>query len=110
MGGRDFRIPSLSLSGPADFAESNARQSGGLLPIPQQSFLRLASTPSLLKVYGAEGLTNRDALVALDTSLALPQVCEREEAPGVPVLWHRWHPATRHHRKRGWTPALPPLR
>jgi toxin-antitoxin system PIN domain toxin len=55
----------------------------------QQSVLRLASTPALLKAYGAEGLTNRDALVALDALLALPQVCEREEPPGTVALWHR---------------------
>lgn len=53
----------------------------------QQSFLRLASTPTLLKVYGAEGLTNRDALVALDALQALPQVCLRDEPPGVLTLW-----------------------
>ena len=46
----------------------------------QQSFLRLTSTPALLKAYGATGLTNRDALLALDALMALPQVCEREEA------------------------------
>lgn len=55
----------------------------------QQSFLRLASTPVLLKAYGAEGLTNRDALVALAALLALPQVCERAEPPGLVALWHR---------------------
>ena len=55
----------------------------------QQRFLRLASTPTLLKAYGATGLTNIDALVALRALLALPQVCEREEPPGTPVLWHR---------------------
>lgn len=55
----------------------------------QQSFLRLASTPTLLKAYGAEGLSNRDALLAMGALLALPQVCEREEPPGVLVLWHR---------------------
>jgi len=55
----------------------------------QQSFLRLASTPALLKVYGAEGMTNRDALVALNALLALPQVCERKEPPGVLALWQR---------------------
>ena len=53
----------------------------------QQSFLRLASTPTLLKAYGAEGMTNRDALVALDALQALPQVCTREESPGVFALW-----------------------
>lgn len=55
----------------------------------QQSFLRLATTPALLKAYGAEGLTNRDALVALEALLALPQVCEREEPPGALALWRR---------------------
>ena len=55
----------------------------------QQSVLRLASTPALLKAYGADGLTNRDALVALDALLALDQVCEREEPPGTLALWHR---------------------
>ena len=53
----------------------------------QQSFLRLASTPTLLKAYGADGMTNRDALVALDALQALPQVCTREESPGVFALW-----------------------
>ena len=55
----------------------------------QQSFLRLASTPRLLKAYGAEGLTNRDALLALRALLVLTQVCERDEPPGVLALWHR---------------------
>ena len=55
----------------------------------QQSFLRLASTPTLLKAYGATGMTNRDALVALGALMALPQVCEREEPPGTLTLWHR---------------------
>jgi toxin-antitoxin system PIN domain toxin len=55
----------------------------------QQSFLRLASTPALLKAYGATGLTNRDALVTLGALLALRQVRERDEPPGTPVLWHR---------------------
>ncbi len=55
----------------------------------QQSFLRLASTPALLKAYGAQGLTNRDALSALGALRALNQVSERDEPPGVPALWHR---------------------
>ena len=53
----------------------------------QQSFLRLASTPALLKVYGATGLTNRDALAALDALQALPQVRVADEPPGVFALW-----------------------
>ena len=55
----------------------------------QQSFLRLASTPALLKAYGAEGLTNRDALLALGALQALNQVTERDEPPGALALWHR---------------------
>jgi toxin-antitoxin system PIN domain toxin len=55
----------------------------------QQSFLRLASTPALLKAYGAEDMTNGDALLVLETWLALPQICEREEPPGVLALWRR---------------------
>lgn len=55
----------------------------------QQSVLRLASTPALLQACGAKGLTNRDALVALEALLALPQVLEREEPPGTVPLWHR---------------------
>jgi toxin-antitoxin system PIN domain toxin len=55
----------------------------------QQGFLRLASNPAQLKAYGAVGLTNRDALVALNAFLALPQVCERAEPPGLVPLWHR---------------------
>ena len=59
----------------------------------QQSFLRLASTPTLLKAYGATGLTNRDALTALAALLALPQVREHDEPPGTFALWQ--HIATR---------------
>jgi toxin-antitoxin system PIN domain toxin len=55
----------------------------------QQSFLRLASHPALSKAYGADALTNRDALVALDALLALTKVCERAEPPGTVALWHR---------------------
>jgi uncharacterized protein len=55
----------------------------------QQSFLRLASTPALLKAYGATGMSNRDALLALGALMALPQVGERDEPPGTFALWQR---------------------
>jgi len=53
----------------------------------QQSFLRLASTTAVLNVYGAVGLTSRDALLALDALQSLPQVVVRDEPPGVFALW-----------------------
>ena len=55
----------------------------------EQSFLRLASTPALLRAFRAQGQTNRDALTALQVLLALPNVVQREEAPGTAPLWHR---------------------
>ena len=61
----------------------------------QQSFLRLVSTPALLKVYGAPhstngGMTNRDALAALAALQALRQVRVADEPPGVFELWCRF--------------------
>ncbi len=55
----------------------------------QQSFLRLATSPRILERYGAMGMTNRDALLALQTLLARPGVQEREEPTGTVALWHR---------------------
>ncbi len=55
----------------------------------QQSFFRLASSPTLHKAYGAERMTNRDALLAMDSFQALPQVTQRDEPPGVSALWRQ---------------------
>jgi uncharacterized protein len=53
----------------------------------QQSFVRLASTPTLHQAYDAKGMTNRDVLVALDALQALPQVALRDEPAGTYTLW-----------------------
>ncbi len=53
----------------------------------EQSFMRLASTPSVQRTYDALGLTNRSVWLALDTLQALPQVTWREEPPGVFAQW-----------------------
>lgn len=53
----------------------------------QQSFLRLASTPTLLNVYGAPSATNRDACNALQALSALPQVAVVEEPPNLMACW-----------------------
>lgn len=55
----------------------------------QQSFLRLASTPAILKAYGAEGMTNHDSLLLLRALLDLPQVGQCKEQDGVEALWQR---------------------
>ena len=55
----------------------------------EQSFLRLLTTPTILKAYGVEGFTNRDALSALAAFQSLPQVDHREEPAGTGTLWHR---------------------
>lgn len=70
-------------------AERTAAEPAVFCRSTQQSFLRLASTEALLKAYGALGLTNRDALVALSDLMTLPQVCDRLEPPGTVALWHR---------------------
>lgn len=55
----------------------------------QQSFLRLATTPVLLRVYGAEGFTNEDAANLLQTLSLLPTVGLLDEPPEIPSLWLR---------------------
>ena len=49
--------------------------------------MRLLSTATLAKAYGAVPLTNSDALLTLDNLQALPQVTWRDEPPGVLGLW-----------------------
>jgi len=55
----------------------------------QQSFLRLATTPAILRKYGAESLTNDDALEVLKQFLSLPMVSYRDEPAGLVPIWHR---------------------
>lgn len=56
----------------------------------KKAYRRLARKyhPSLLKTYGAEGLTHRDALVTLNSLQALPQVTVRGEPRGTVALRH----------------------
>lgn len=54
----------------------------------QQSFLRLVTTPAILRAYGAEGLTNRDALRVHASLMKLPAIRFLEEPPGIEALWH----------------------
>ncbi len=53
------------------------------------SFLRLASTPALLRLSNATGLTNGDAIATLTRLLGETRVAHRDEPEGVAPLWHR---------------------
>ncbi len=55
----------------------------------QQSFLRLITTPALLRQYQAEGFTNREALVEYTLLRNQLAVTEIDEPPGTAALWHR---------------------
>jgi uncharacterized protein len=53
----------------------------------QQSFLRLATTPALLRAYGAEGFTNQDAVSLIATLAKLPRIRLLPEPPDLEPLW-----------------------
>jgi toxin-antitoxin system PIN domain toxin len=55
----------------------------------QQSYLRLISTAALVKAYGVQPLTNKNAMLALDQLQALPQVAWQSEPAGVFEFWRR---------------------
>jgi len=55
----------------------------------QQSFLRLATTPAILRTYGVESFTNDDAIKVLNQFLSLPTISYRDEPPGLVAIWHR---------------------
>lgn len=55
----------------------------------QQSFLRLITTPPLLRVYAAEAMTNRSAWTTFDLLRSRPSISLRDEPPGTVALWQR---------------------
>jgi toxin-antitoxin system PIN domain toxin len=55
----------------------------------QQSFLRLAITPAILKAYGAEGFTNLDAVSLIAALTKLPNIQMLPEPLELEPLWHR---------------------
>lgn len=73
----------------AELKKATQRQPAWFCRATQQSFLRLMTTPALLRQYQAEGFTNRDAVAVytlLHTQLA---VAEIDEPTGTVALWHR---------------------
>jgi toxin-antitoxin system PIN domain toxin len=55
----------------------------------QQSFLRLATTPAILKTYGAEGFSNQDAANLLHDLTKLPNIRTLDEPAVLEPLWLR---------------------
>ncbi len=55
----------------------------------QQSFLRLSTTPALLRAYGAEGFTNQDAVRLIAALAKLPKIRLLPEAADLEPLWLR---------------------
>ncbi len=55
----------------------------------EQSFLRLATSPSILTQYRAEGLTNHDAIGFLNRFHQTNHIIFLEEPPGTRDLWLR---------------------
>jgi len=55
----------------------------------QQSFLRLITTPQILRAYAAEAMTNRSAWRTFELLRAQPGITARDEPPGSVALWHR---------------------
>ena len=55
----------------------------------QQSFLRLATTPTLLRAYRAEGFTNQDAVGLIAALTQQPVIRFLPEPPDLEFLWHR---------------------
>ena len=69
------------------FAETSAQNPACFCRAIQQSFLRLATTPVLLKTYGAEGFTNQDAANLIKTLSGLSVVSTLEEPPALQSRW-----------------------
>ena len=69
------------------FARASKRRPACFCRATQQSFLRLASTPAMLRVYGVIGLTNDNALSTYEALSASPAVGYREEPVGIKTLW-----------------------
>lgn len=55
----------------------------------QQSFLRLITTPQILRAYAVETMTNRSAWRTFELLRAHSSIVVHDEPPGTVALWHR---------------------
>ena len=71
------------------FTAATPERPAGFCRATQQSFLRIATTPAILKAYGAEGFTNQDAVSLLETLSQLPNIRTLVEPSDLEPLWLR---------------------
>ncbi len=71
------------------FAATTAASPAFFCRATQQNFLRLATTPVLLRTYGAEGFTNQGAVSLIASLAKLPKIHLLSETPVLEPLWHR---------------------
>jgi len=55
----------------------------------QQSFLRLLTTPQILRAYAVEAMTNRIAWTTFELLRSRPSITLQDEPPGTVALWHQ---------------------
>lgn len=55
----------------------------------QQRFLRLITTPQILRAYAVEAMTNRSAWKTFELLRAHSSIVVHDEPPGTVALWHR---------------------
>ena len=73
----------------AVFASATAKRPACFCRATQQGFLRLITTPALLKEYSAVGFTNADAVTVYAGLEKLAAVQMRPEPGGLEALWLR---------------------
>ena len=71
------------------FASASAESPACFCRATQQSFLRLATTPALLRAYRADGFTNRDAVDLHATLIRQRNIQILPEPLELETLWHR---------------------
>lgn len=69
------------------FASATAESPACFCRATQQSFLRLATTPALLRAYRADGFTNRDAVVLHATLIRQPNIQVLPEPLELETFW-----------------------
>lgn len=104
-----FPTHPLHAQAQATLAAATVAEPAFLCRATQTAFLRLITTPSILRLYSAEHMTNRAALTLLQMLLARPQIAEIEEPPGTVTLWQRLAARDTASPRPGWTPIWRPL-